>query len=593
MNSIDKLCEMLESKNQESSETVSELENLQVMLENPLNYTSDSISKLKDILSLENKLDEKELEFLFKFANLSEITKKYFLSNGLKDSERSILDSIDKRIKNSILHYKSNNVSKINIKELLSKLKKRSNEFITQEEINYILKIIKDELKTSEKIEILIEIDKYNQVLFSNYGLSSNLPHDIDEAELIETNIEIDKIKELLNEFGIDISKFKDIELNKLSKYGDLGKMRDILDLLSKEKIIGDNNIKLSSEILTKTLIYSSARNILSVKEKNDVDFRELVRKIPTVLFPTVKESGKKKGGTGEWTIGSSGAMNNYIKNSELLESLDIPFEAVWRNCFSFFSHSNKTIVGNISDLELYGIPLVRNDNGINNVFSALKYLNVIDAYDVALESNAKEYALNNLSAISPHLSYKFGMIKLANKMGLSEEQIFGYYTTPIRKPFLKEKTLKNHFIPMALEEIYKEYDAVSINIPNKSIYDNIFDITDNWQIPASIFDDSNIRALEKFSESDDLYNFNGTKISKKKVLRRYTALKLNGKDNDMSSIMYCIIYGSMLDEKDFENIYSLVKESVLFKPDPDIYVSRKYVDDALEKKASLRLEGN
>lgn len=592
MNSIDKLCEMLESKNQESSEIVGELESLQVILENPLNYTSDSISKLKDILSSENRLDEKELEFLFKFTNLSEITKKYFLSKGLKDSERSILDSIDKRIKNSISYYKSNNVSKINIKELLLKLKKRSNEFITQEEINYILKIIKDELKTPEKIEILIGIDKYNQVLFKNYGLTSNLPHDIDEAELIETNIEIDKIKELLNEFGIDISRFKDIELNKLSKYGNLEKMRDILELLRTEKIIGDN-IKLSPEILTKTLIYSSALNILSVKEKNDVDFRELVRKIPTVLFPTVKESGKKKGGTGEWAIGSSGAMNNYIKNSELLESLDIPFAAVWRQCFSFFSASNKTIVGNISDLELYGIPLVRNDNGINNVFSALKYLNVIDAYDVALESNAKEYALNNLSAISPHLSYKFSMIKLANKMGLSEEQIFGYYTTPIRKPFLKEKTLKNHFIPMDLEEIYKEYDAVSINIPNKSIYDNIFDITDNWQIPASIFDDSNIRALEKFSESDDLYNFNGTKISKKKVLRRYTALKLNGKDNDMSSIMYCIIYGSMLDEKDFENIYSLVKESVLFKPDSDIYVSRKYVDDAPEKKASLRLEGN
>ena len=418
------------------------------------------------------------------------------------------------------------------------------------------------------------------------------MPLDIDEAELIETNIEIDKIKELLNEFGIDISKFKDIELNKLSKYGNLEKMRDILELLRTEKIIGDN-IKLSPEILSKTLIYSSALNILSVKEKNDLDFMELVRKIPTVLFPTVKESGKKKGGTGEWAIGSSGAMNNYIKNSELLESLDIPFEAVWRQCFSFFSASNKTIVGNISDLELYGIPLVRNDNGINNVFSSLKYLNIIDAYDVALENNAKEYALNNLSAISPHLSYKFSMIKLANKMGLSEEQIFGYYTTPIRKPFLKEKTLKNHFIPINLEEIYKEYDAVSINIPNKSIYDNIFDITDNWQIPASIFDDSNIRALEKFSESDDLYNFNGTKISKKKVLRRYAALKLNGKDNDMSSIMYCIIYGSMLDEKDFENIYSLVKESVLFKPDPDIYVSRKYVDDALEKKASLRLEGN
>lgn len=593
MNSIDKLCKILESKNQESSETVGELENLQVMLENPLNYTGDSISKLKNILSLENKLDEKELEFLFKFANLSEMTKKYFLSNGLKDSERSILDSIDKRIKNSISYYKSNNVSKINIKELLLKLKKRSNEFITQEEINYILEITNNELKTSEKIEMLIEVDKYNQALFNNYGLSSTLSHDIDEDFLIVTNIGLDKIKELLNEFGIDVSKFKDTELDKLSKYGDLEKMRNILELLRTEKIIGDN-IKLSPEILTKTLIYSSVPSILSVKEKNDVDFMDLVRKIPTVLFPIVKESGKKKGGTGEWPeTSSSGSMTNYIKNSELLESLDIPFDMVWKKCFSFFSTSNKTIVGNISDLELYGIPLVRNDNGINNVFSGLKYLNVIDAYDVALESNAKEYALNNLSSISPHVSYKFSMIKLANKMGLSEDQIFGYYTTPIRKPFLKEKTLKNHFIPMDLEEIYKEYDAVSINIPNKGIYDNIFDITGNWQIPASIFDDPNIRALEKFSESDDLYNFNGTKISKKKVLRRYAALKLNGKDNDMSSIMYCIIYGSMLDEKDFENIYSLVKQSVLFKPDSDIYVSRKYVDDALEKKASLKLEGN
>ena len=57
-----------------------------------------------------------------------------------------------------------------------------------------------------------------------------------------------------------------------------------------------------------------------------------------------------------------------------------------------------------------------------------------------------------------------------------------------------------------------------------------------------------------------------------------------------MSALMYCITYGSLLDEKEFDNIYALVKSSVPLKPDDDICAIK--VGSGEEKSGGKSLNG-
>ena len=175
-------------------------------------------------------------------------------------------------------------------------------------------------------------------------------------------------------------------------------------------------------------------------------------------------------------------------------------------------------------------------------------------------------------------------MIKLARKYGMENRDIFGNYTMPDKKVFLRsKKIIKNVNITADIENIFKEYGAVEIELPNRDIYDNLTKIADIIEISEEVLNDPNIKALDQFKQNDDLYNFNGVKISRRKVLRYYTLLKNNDKVIDITSIMYCILHRSMVDEEEFNNLYTLVKSVVSFEPDNNIKIVRKkeYSDES------------
>lgn len=588
MNNIEKLIEIL--KREVSSNSINKIKKLETIKDQINTYAfSDEkmIYELNSCLSDENKFKNEEVDFLLSFTKLSNQAKNYLLENCLKDSERKIFDSISKKIKDSIDFYKSEQEGTIDIKNLIRVLSGKKKKLIDENDLEFIIKIIKNQFNTIEQIDILNKINAINMEVYNNYKGNSDDSLELSEDDLEVTNIESEEVKNLLESYGINYSLFSDSEKVALSKHGILDKMKDILDFLVKEGL--QEEIKrLYSEIITKTLLYSSVKQLNQVKYTNNLDFAELVRTMPTILYPATRSkiSAPKVNSGSNSTSATSGAMTNYIKNSELLRKYNISPEEIWNRCSTFFKQSYRANSDSIKCLDSYGISLYNADGNLKEIFSILGNRNpsIIDIYDAALEADAKDYALNNPSSIAPYQLYKFYMIKLARKYGMENRDIFGNYTMPDKKVFLRsKKIIENVNITADIENIFKEYGAVEIELPNRDIYDNLTKIADIIEISEEVLNDPNIKALDQFKQNDDLYNFNGVKISRRKVLRYYTLLKNNDKVIDITSIMYCILHRSMVDEEEFNNLYTLVKSVVSFEPDDNIKIVRKkeYSDES------------
>lgn len=588
MNNIEKLIEIL--KREVSSNSINKIKKLETIKDQINTYAfSDEkmIYELNSCLSDENKFKNEEVDFLLSFTKLSNQAKNYLLENCLKDSERKIFDSISKKIKDSIDFYKSEQEGTIDIKNLIRVLSGKKKKLIDENDLEFIIKIIKNQFNTIEQIDILNKINAINMEVYNNYKGNSDDSLELSEDDLEVTNIESEEVKNLLESYGINYSLFSDSEKVALSKHGVLNKMKDILDFLVKEGL--QEEIKrLYSEIITKTLLYSSVKQLNQVKYTNNLDFAELVRTMPTILYPATRSkiSAPKVNSGSNSTSATSGAMTNYIKNSELLRKYNISPEEIWNRCSTFFKQSYRANSDSIKCLDSYGISLYNADGNLKEIFSILGNRNpsIIDIYDAALEADAKDYALNNPSSIAPYQLYKFYMIKLARKYGMENRDIFGNYTMPDKKVFLRsKKIIENVNITADIENIFKEYGAVEIELPNRDIYDNLTKIADIIEISEEVLNDPNIKALDQFKQNDDLYNFNGVKISRRKVLRYYTLLKNNDKVIDITSIMYCILHRSMVDEEEFNNLYTLVKSVVSFEPDDNIKIVRKkeYSDES------------
>ena len=588
MNNIEKLIEIL--KREVSSNSINKIKKLETIKDQINTYAfSDEkmIYELNSCLSDENKFKNEEVDFLLSFTKLSNQAKNYLLENCLKDSERKIFDSISKKIKDSIDFYKSEQEGTIDIKNLIRVLSGKKKKLIDENDLEFIIKIIKNQFNTIEQIDILNKINAINMEVYNNYKGNSDDSLELSEDDLEVTNIESEEVKNLLESYGINYSLFSDSEKVALSKHGILDKMKGILDFLVKEGL--QEEIKrLYSEIITKTLLYSSVKQLNQVKYTNNLDFAELVRTMPTILYPATRSkiSAPKVNSGSNSTSATSGAMTNYIKNSELLRKYNISPEEIWNRCSTFFKQSYRANSDSIKCLDSYGISLYNADGNLKEIFSILGNRNpsIIDIYDAALEADAKDYALNNPSSIAPYQLYKFYMIKLARKYGMENRDIFGNYTMPDKKVFLRsKKIIKNVNITADIENIFEEYGAVEIELPNRDIYDNLTKIADIIEISEEVLNDPNIKALDQFKQNDDLYNFNGVKISRRKVLRYYTLLKNNDKVIDITSIMYCILHRSMVDEEEFNNLYTLVKSVVSFEPDDNIKIVRKkeYSDES------------
>ena len=172
-----------------------------------MSYDEGFVTNLNELLSQDEKFNQQEYDLLFKFSKFSLNTKKYFLSM-LTPQEKNFFDSIKSRIDKSVLSY-SNDNTEIDVKKLIRKLKGRSNEFITDKEISYIMEAISDNETEQMKIEVLKYVNKINNDIFNKYDIKLENDDDaLSEEDLIETNIKEEDLTNLLLLYNINLNDF-------------------------------------------------------------------------------------------------------------------------------------------------------------------------------------------------------------------------------------------------------------------------------------------------------------------------------------------------------------------------------------------------
>ena len=117
----------------------------------------------------------------------------------------------------------------------------------------------------------------------------------------------------------------------------------------------------------------------------------------------------------------------------------------------------------------------------------------------------------------------------------------------------------------MGITEEYKKEatNTIDIDIHNKDKFDEIIKNKKDIDISNSIFSNPYVVSINKYIDYDNalIYNFDGVRISRLKVLRIYNKLIKNGIEDSMDSFMYAITYKSILSELSYTKIYNCVKK--------------------------------
>ena len=107
--------------------------------------------------------------------------------------------------------------------------------------------------------------------------------------------------------------------------------------------------------------------------------------------------------------------------------------------------------------------------------------------------------------------------------------------------------------------------NTIEIDIHGKDKFDEIIKNKEDVDISNSIFSNPYIESINKYIDYDNalIYNFNGVRISRLKVLRIYNKLIKNGIKDSLDSFMYAVTYNSILSSENFDKIYKCLKKEV------------------------------
>lgn len=549
--------------------------------------TVDNLEMLKNNLTGENSLTDDEIRFLMVFVEMPSMLKNFKKTQGLDTQQELYLESINKKImlsqKDVNLTHDIEELEKIvkEYKNLLSKLKNNEMFLITELDIVDVI-LEKNKVPFIDRVSLYKEINRINNEIFRKYNLSLSV-NDVDDEVLSEddlsvTNITMDELNLLFNEFGINWNinvsddtteeeiKNKEVKIKifieKLLKYGDLQKMREILTCLSVNKL--DFVFELP-EILTLTLLYSSRSKIdklINKAKSHNLDVCELVRNKSHLLYPNVKtiETRVNNGKVGSKSkkTSTTGSLKYFVDCVEFLEQNNYPVEKVFERCESiFYQYPVRTLKKAHDSLKLYGIDLTKSDD--YKSFSVLRSTEVLDKIDMIIECGVFHYYKDNLSPlvgkkINP---YKF---KLARYKGVSEHNIF----RPHGNKIAVKGTFKNsNLYGRNEEETRALYGDFKYPCSNEELYETILKNSSNvnW-IDSYNYVIDKLDSLYKSNQFDYIYDFNGVIISRYKVLRIYQTLISDPNITPNEDVLlYSITKFSMLNKEECHIIEECIKQ--------------------------------
>lgn len=436
------------------------------------------------------------------------------------------------------------------------------------------LNILFDEnnVSSDEKRDILLSIIKYNKSLF-NYKKKE------DESSITKYgDLDIDKVRVIFKKYDYDFDSFSDNFRNKVLGNGSFVRIREVLDSLSKYKFP-----KVLNEYTLMSLLLGSDKETISrcvsLATSNKLKVEQLLR-IPGVLIKRENGTILSKRYNKFRIVGYDsdnykdevyivGSFKDFEKNIYSLSKYGLSIKNVFNRCPLVLVIPNEILSDNLETFLEYGFTFKdRSNNLFDKAMPALLCNNLAEVIDQFIEIHPYgiSYLRQNLSCIKT-VSSCFDTMFYKIYYSIMKKGINESFITVIsnNKSFLCFKNLDS-------EEYLNINDNNKVEITNTIIpeftdrgkYMEIIKNTD-LSIDFEIFDNEFIQNINIYSDKEEplIYNFDGIRISKIKVLRIFNALLKNHVLANMDSFMFSVTYNTIINQNDYNRLADIIKKVI------------------------------
>ena len=436
------------------------------------------------------------------------------------------------------------------------------------------LNILFDEnnVSSDEKRDILLSIIKYNKSLF-NYKKKE------DESSITKYgDLDIDKVRVIFKKYDYDFDSFSDNFRNKVLGNGSFVRIREVLDSLSKYKFP-----KVLNEYTLMSLLLGSDKETISrcvsLATSNKLKVEQLLR-IPGVLIKRQNGTILSKRYNKFRIVGYDsdnykdevyivGSFKDFEKNIYSLSKYGLSIKNVFNRCPLVLVIPNEILSDNLETFLEYGFTFKdRSNNLFDKAMPALLCNNLAEVIDQFIEIHPYgiSYLRQNLSCIKT-VSSCFDTMFYKIYYSIMKKGINESFITVIsnNKSFLCFKNLDS-------EEYLNINDNNKAEITNTIIpeftdrgkYMEIIKNTD-LSIDFEIFDNEFIQNINVYSDKEEplIYNFDGIRISKIKVLRIFNALLKNHVLANMDSFMFSVTYNTIINQNDYNRLADIIKKVI------------------------------
>lgn len=428
-------------------------------------------------------------------------------------------------------------------KNLLSNIiNPNSNKLIT--DLDTISQLFQEEnIKEEEKQAILLSLIKYNQEI-------------IKKESTKEPRITTKEITAILEKYDYAYKDLEETYQKELLKKATRKNLEDVLSTM-KELNFPKIEEKTKGLLLTTYLLKTTKETLEEITKlalSKKIDLKTLEELVPAFI----KEDKNLS------------RIEDFKNNLTLLTEHGINIEKVAEKEKDLLIISHDQLKQNLRWLECYGLYRINPENNLLDDFlSALKSKNIPEIIDLWIENHSLGtlYIKNNLSALSTYLSdqtllffklYQAEHKNLNNAFRLT-------MSNGVKKLSLRKELTNDAYEYEKIKDIPSAFKETAYKKPIFKLekeYDRIAKLSLTKKISDQVFDNTAIISLNKYSDKETLlYNINGLKISKLKVLRIYDALCQNNLGNTLDALLYAICYNKIITEEEYKNLKQTIQE--------------------------------
>lgn len=572
---IDKEIESLETEKKNTKEYNEELVKLYEELKNDM--SSLIYIKSNELKSLINsfKIDDKDRLYkeILTIKKILTMNKDYKSTLRLfkkdKDSYNYFLDKFKEYNDNNtdsdpnIIKLDNKQSEYLKLKDNLNK----ENYNIKSKDITLLEKIFKNNID-EESIEVLVELVNYENGKYKERLSKSKKKSSL---ELNDSNLE-----SMFKKYNYDYSKLEDTYKNYLKEKGNLKNIEDIFITLENHEypIIEDNYV------LTSILLGSDSTTLEKVT--NFARENKLIPKSLLDISGALLTQNNNTTNKDDYSIMTTGSSLDFMRNITTLRENSISINYIYQGCKSILTMPNSLLVKNLDLFNKYGFSFEYKRKGVIDpspcALLSEHFAEIADQF-IEIHPDGLSYLVDNLSNLktvsNPDALMFYNIYEsYKNFKGNLNDPLDGPFRKVMEdgKPNFQLKAIITRNKPeyrntyyMGITEDYKKEatNTMNIDIHNKDKFDKIINNSKDIDISNSIFNNPYIVSINKYIDYDNalIYNFDGVRISRLKVLRVYNKLIKNGIEDSLDSFMYSITYNSILSELSYTKIYNCVKK--------------------------------